>query len=133
VATLIENNMDAELIYDSERLELKTTDHENYNKAVKEFRLHDALGEIWKIVAKANQYIDEQKPWVQVKKDPEEFLETMTTMVASIHNITWLLQPFMPETAQKIADTFGDDLLNKEIPENYHFKIKKGGVLFPRL
>lgn len=133
VATLIENNMDGELIYDGEKLELQATDHENYDKAVNDFRLHDALGEIWKVIAKANQYIDEQKPWVQVKKGPKEFLETMTNLIYMIHNITWTLQPFMPETAHKIAGVFGDDLLNKEIPEGYKFRIKKGEPLFPRL
>ena len=39
----------------------------------------------------------------------------------------------MPETADKIAKIFGDDLSNKEIPENYKFIVKKGEGLFPRL
>ena len=133
VATLIETSMDGELIYDNSNNELGIMNYENYDKAIKEFRLHDALGEVWKTVAKANQYIDEQKPWVQVKENPKEFLETMTSLTAMIHDIAWLLQPFMPETAQKIAQIFGDDLLNKEVPDNYHFVVKRGEPLFPRI
>ena len=44
-----------------------------------------------------------------------------------------LLQLFLPETAKKIADVFGDDLNSKEVPENYKFIVKKGEPLFPRL
>lgn len=133
VATLIENNMDGELIYDNKNLELKVPDQQNYNKAIKEFRLHDALGEVWKIVAKANQYIGEQKPWLQAKENPKEFLETMTSLVAMIHNVAWLLQPFLPDTVEKIAQIFGDDLLNKEILDKRHFVIQKIKPLFPRI
>lgn len=133
VATLIENNMDGELTYDSKKLEFKVLEQQNYDEAIWEFRLHDALGEVWKIVAQANQYIDEQKPWVQVRENPKEFLETLTSLVAMIHNIAWSLQPFLPETSNKIAQIFGDDLSEKEIPDSYHLVVKKGEPLFPRI
>src|SRR3989344_1673016 len=67
VATLIESNLGGELIYK------KITDYglriTNYDKAIEEFRLHDALGEIWKVVGDANQYVDERKPWAEVKEN----------------------------------------------------------------
>ena len=132
VAALIENNMDEELVFDDKNIEQKAVSFEDYDKAIREFRLHDALGEVWKIISKANQYIDEQKPWVQAKENPKEFLETMTSLIAMVHQASWLLQPFMPETAQKISEVFGDNLSNKKIPKGFHFKIKKGEPLFPR-
>ena len=131
MATLIDNNLDGELIY--KKVEGRKWKVENYDKWIEDFRLHDALGEVWKLIAEANQYIDERKPWVEVKENPDKFLETMTVIVGMIHNIIWYLQPFMPETAQKIAKVFGDDLTNKEIPENYKFLVKKGESLFPRI
>ena len=131
VATLVENNLGGELIY------RRITNYElrimNYEKAIQEFRLHDALGEVWKVIVEANKYVDGRKPWVEAQESPERFLETMTVLVGLIHHIAWLLQPFLPETAQKIAEVFGDDLLSKGIPENYKFIIKKGAGLFPRL
>ena len=136
VATLIENNLDGELIYSkdkSDKHEGNNMNSESYDNAIKEFRLHDALGQIWKLVTEANQYIDERKPWIEVKDNPENFLKTMTTLVGMIHRVAWLLQPFLPETAQKIAQVFGDDLSNKEIPENHKFLVKKSAGLFPRL
>jgi methionyl-tRNA synthetase len=131
VATLIENNLNGELIYKKiTNYELRIT---NYEIAIEEFRLHDALGEIWKIIADANKYIDERKPWLESKESPERFLETMTNLVYLIHSIAVLLQPFLPETSDKIAQIFGGDLSNREIPDKYHFVVKKGEPLFPRI
>lgn len=132
VATLVEKNMGSELIYDIKNLELKISEHQNYDKAIQEFRLHDALGEMWKIVAKANQYIDEQKPWLQAKENPKEFLETMTSLVAMIHRISWQLKPFMPETSAKIIEIFGGED-KKELSEGHHLVVKRGKPLFPRI
>ena len=90
------------------------------------------LGEIWKLVAEANQYVDERKPWVEAKENPEGFLETMTGLVYTIHHISWLLQPFMPGTSERIFEITGDNG-SKEIQENHKFVVKKGEPLFPRL
>ena len=139
VATLIENNMvGSELEYKSEKLSsARGIDvfgfNKNFDRAIENFELHKALELIWSVIAKANQYVDERKPWVEAKENPDGFLETMTTLVLMIHHIAWFLQPFLPETANKIAKIFGDDLSNKEITENYKFIVKKGEGLFPRL
>ena len=138
VATLIENNLNGELIYKSEKLSsVRGIDifgfDKNFKQYLNDFELHKAAELIWSVIAKANQYVDKRKPWVETKENPDGFLETMTTLVLMTHYTSWFLQPFMPETAQKIAKIFGDDLSNKEIPENYKFIVKKSGGLFPRL
>ena len=138
VATLIENGLDGELIYKSGKLSsVRGIDilgfGKSFEQALDGFELHKAIELIWSIIAKANQYVDERKPWVEAKENPEGFLETMTTLVSMIHYIAWHLQPFMPETAEKITKIFGDDLSNKEIPENYKFIINKSEALFPRI
>ena len=133
VVTMIDGNLDGELIHQSEKRKVKSAKLENYHKAIEDFRLHDALGEVWKLVTEANQYIDERKPWIEAKENPTRFLETMTTLTTMIHYAAYLLQLFLPETAKKIADVFGDDLNSKEVPENYKFIVKKGEPLFPRL
>ena len=133
VAALIESKMDGELIYNKANSKGLIANGGNYEKAISEFRLHDALGEIWKRIADANKYINDRKPWIEVEESPERFLETMTMLMSAIHHITWLLQPFLPETSDKIAQIFGDDLSNKEVPDKYHFLVKKGQPLFPRI
>ncbi|KKR02685.1 MAG: Methionine-tRNA ligase [Candidatus Yanofskybacteria bacterium GW2011_GWA1_39_13] len=139
VATLAEDGLDGELIFKKEDfvtggLLAEVIDNDiPFENNINDFRLHDALGDIWRKVSMSNVFIAERKPWKEVKENPTEFLKTMVTIVAMIHHISWRLQPFMPETADKIAKIFGDDLSNKEIPENYKFIVKKGEGLFPRL
>ncbi|OGN03582.1 MAG: methionine--tRNA ligase [Candidatus Yanofskybacteria bacterium RIFCSPHIGHO2_01_FULL_42_12] len=131
VATLIENNMDGELIYDSAKRKAQSVKLEGYEKAIEEFRLHDALGEIWKTVADANKYVDERKPWLEAKESPERFLETIIVLVSAIHDVAWLLQPFLPETSEKIFNIF-DAPQSETIPEGHSFHVKKGKALFPK-
>ncbi len=135
VATLVETDLDGELIYKKENLfsGIPEFSKEEFGKHIESFKLHDALGYIWKCIGDANVLVNDRKPWKEVKENPEEFLKTMTTLVKMIHEISWMLLPFVPETAQKISEVFGDGLSIKEITESYRFLVKKGGVLFPRL
>lgn len=144
VATLIENNLGGELIYDEEILTSERkeavdfwfTTIVGYEKHIQGFELHRAVESIWAIVAHANRFVDEQKPWAQAKENPKEFIKTMTTLVVVIHHIARMLQPFMPKTAEKIFEIFGvqeDDRKRKDILDKTHFRIKKGEPLFPRL
>ncbi len=135
VATPIETGLDGELVYKKENLlsGVPEFSKEEFGKHIESFKLHDALGYIWKCIGDANVLVNDRKPWKEVKENPKEFLKTITTLVKMIHEIVWMLQPFMPETSQKIAAKFGSDLLNKKVPENYKFIVKKGGGLFPRM
>ncbi|MEX2090671.1 MAG: methionine--tRNA ligase [Candidatus Paceibacterota bacterium] len=132
VATLIDDKMDGELIYENEKCKVKSVERKNYINAVEEFRLHDALGEIWKLIAEANKYIDDRKPWVEAKENPDGFLETMTGLVYLIHHISWMLQPFLPQTSERIFGIFGDEK-SHSISDGYKFLVKRGEPLFPRL
>ena len=50
----------------------------------------------------ANKYYDEKKPWVQYKENINEFNNTIYTCTIIIANISNLIEPFMPLTAEKI-------------------------------
>ena len=132
VATLVDDKLDGELMYESEKCKVKSVNLESYEKAIEDFRLHDALGEIWKLIAEANRYIDERRPWVEAKENPDGFLQTMTGLVYMIHHISWMLMPFMPETSKKIFGIFSDDTTYL-LPEGHKFIIKRKEALFPRL
>lgn len=146
VATLIENNLDGKLIYDDKLIEAGVSQKikdlsEKYKNQIEIFRLHEAIGSIWELIGFANQYIDDKKPWAAIKHNEGEFLMIMTNLMLMLHNIAYLLSPFLPETANKIVEIFGNDL-KQEIPGGYEFLIKKppsaeasggkGGGLFPR-
>lgn len=63
-----------------------------------------ALTEIWKAVSKTNKYIDETMPWALAKDEARKarLAQVMHNLVESIRVVSILLQPFMPETPEKI-------------------------------
>ena len=94
---------------------------ENLQKFIEEFRLHDALENIWENVRWANQFIDQAKLWELPKKNPALFEDVISSLVALLKQVSLELAPFLPETATKI-----DKILNTD-------SIKKAEVLFPKL
>ena len=92
-----------------------------------EFKIADALGEIFSFLRRCNKYIDETAPWVLAKDESKKdrLSTVLYNLSESIVIAASLLQPFMPETAQKIATQFNTslrpyDALDKFglIPEN---------------
>lgn len=67
-----------------------------------EFKVADALTEIWTQVSLANKEIDEKKPWELVKTDPEAFGVVMRNLLSRLRYIAYGLRPFLPSTAEKI-------------------------------
>lgn len=89
--------------------ELKPAEHDiaNYEAAIASCRFDRALDDVWDQVRGLNQYIDEEKPWVIAKSDDTEHLkEVLAYQVSSLLNIASLLEPFLPETAEKIQAVF---------------------------
>lgn len=137
ILTLIDSKLDGELIYKEELIGKEVKDKikekfEAYKTGIENFSLHEAVADIWELIGFADKYMDDRKPWAAIKHDEKEFLEIMTNLTAVIYNVAWMLLPFMPETADKILESFGADK-NAGTLENYKFRIKKGGVLFPQL
>jgi methionyl-tRNA synthetase len=61
-----------------------------------------ALDYIWKIIRDDNKYIDENKPWELVKTNQDKFQEVIEKLLKDLGIISGLLNPFMPETSEKI-------------------------------
>ena len=86
----------------------------NTPKAVDEkmdgLRVADAITEIFNLFKRCNKYIDETTPWVLAKDDKnKDRLETVLyNLQESIKAGARLLEPFMPETSQKILEQIGD-------------------------
>lgn len=137
IITLIDNNLNGELIYKYDLVEkevIKKTEEifKEYVKNIDNFLLHEAAGNIWELVGFGNKYIDEKAPWKTVKDNEAKFLETMNNSLYILYNIAWMLVPFLPETANKIFESIGADREAKSL-DNYKFRIRKGEGLFPRL
>lgn len=135
--TLIDNNLDGELIYKPALIEKEVKNKiddlfKEYIKNLNNFLLHEALGRTWDLIGYANKYLDEKSPWKAIKYDEGEFLAIMNNAVFILYNIAWMLVPFLPETADKIFTTLGANRDAKTL-ENYKFRVKKTGALFPRI
>jgi methionyl-tRNA synthetase len=77
--------------------------------ALKENYLQEALEFIWKIVTRANQYVDQTAPF-KLAKDPaqaQRLDEVLYNLAEACRVLAVLLWPFLPETATKIYAQLG--------------------------
>ncbi len=113
---------------------------ENVVNKMKTWHIADSLDEIWKIVDRANKYIDETTPWVLAKsEDTKPRLATVLYNLAeAIRVIAGLLESFMPETAGKIAEMLNTNAISFENIKEHNVlkagtKVKEAQVLFARI
>ncbi len=81
-------------------------------------------------IDKCNEYVQNKKPWET--KDKKVLYE----LSDSIKKIAILLSPFIPDTCEKISESFGGfELTFKEFekPLNEETEIKKGEILFKKI
>lgn len=80
-------------------------------KSIDEFKIKNALENIWSSIKLANKYIDLSTPWVLAKDiDKKDKLDAcLYNLAASIRVYAILLQAFIPQTSEKILDAFGID------------------------
>ncbi|MCI8940828.1 MAG: methionine--tRNA ligase [Dorea sp.] len=79
-------------------------------KKMDELRVADAITEIFALFKRCNKYIDETMPWVLAKDEAaKDRLETVLyNLIQSIRSGAKQLEPFMPETSEKILAQLGD-------------------------
>ena len=90
---------------DEELKKTATTAYDKVAAKMEELRVADALTEIFALFKRCNKYIDETEPWVLAKEEEKKdrLATVLYNLVESILIGTSLLEPFMPETASKIA------------------------------
>jgi len=90
-------------------------------KAMDDYKISDALGEIFALLRRCNKYIDETAPWVLAKDESKK--DRLSTVLYNLSECiiisASLLQPFMPETAQKIAKQLGTSLRSYDTLETF--------------
>lgn len=96
---------------------------------MEQLRVADALDEIWKLVNRANKYIDETTPWTLAKDETQkERLGTvMYCLIEAIRFIASLISSFMPDTAKAIAEQTKAEELSWESVQQ--FGLTKAGTL----
>ena len=71
---------------------------------ISEQAFHMALEAIWRVVAEANRYVDEQAPWVLRRSDPMRMKTVLYTLAETLRHLAILVQPFVPGAAAKLLD-----------------------------
>ncbi|MBQ6380410.1 MAG: methionine--tRNA ligase [Clostridia bacterium] len=91
------------------------------------FKIADAAEAVMNLAKRSNKYIDETMPWALAKDESQkERLGTVLyNLLESIRFIGILLQPFMPETGEKIFAQIGTDI--KDYDSLEHFGAVKAG------
>jgi methionyl-tRNA synthetase len=63
---------------------------------------HLTLETIWRVVAAANRYVDEQAPWALRRSDPARMRTVLYTLAETLRHLAILTQPFVPDAAAKL-------------------------------
>jgi len=72
------------------------------NNHIELLQFKEALEEIWKIVHLANEFVENEKPWVLAKKDKKQLEYVLVNLTRAINGIVFALEPFLPDVASKI-------------------------------
>ncbi len=113
----------------------------NVTKHMDELNVPVALSEIFKVIQRANKYIDETAPWTLAKDEANNprLATVLYNLAESIRFSAVMLQAFLPNTPSKIATQLGfsKELLSFDSVETFgqlkEFTAKKGDVIFPRI
>ncbi len=114
-----------------------------YEEQMEKYAFQNGLSEIFKVIDRANKYIDENAPWV-LAKDMEangpRLARVMYNLLEALRVSAVLLTPFIPDTAAKILDQIGAaaDLRSWDSVGAYgalphDVTVVRGENLFPRV
>jgi len=105
--------------------------------------LSNALSSIWRLVGRANKYVDETAPW-GLAKDPDKkdrLATVMYNLAESLRFITVMISPFMPMLPARVWAQLGiEDRPELQTWESLTWGklpagtiVKRGPALFPRI
>ena len=102
----------------------------------------NALASIWKLISRANKYIDETAPWALAKDESKkaDLGTVLYNLMECIRISTILLTPFMPLVPGKVAEQTGQTLEGRTWADGCTWgnvetgvKVCKKEAIFPRI
>lgn len=127
---------------DDELINMATSLREKIAEFMDETQLNNALAEIFKVISRANKYIDETTPWILGKDESKKarLASVLYNLLEAIRISTTLLSCFMPTTMPKVWEQIGADkeLITYENAGKFNVlpldvTVHKGPALFPRI
>ena len=128
---------------DGELVELISGLRARYEAQMEQYAFQNALAEVFKVIGRANKYIDENAPWV-LAKDMEangpRLARVMYNLLEVLRVSGVLLTPFMPASAQEVLNQIGacEDCRTWDSAGVYGAlekgaAVRRGDNLFPRV
>ena len=125
---------------DAELIAMASGLRERYETEMERYQFQNALAEIFKVISRANKYIDENAPWVLAKDEANKprLARVMYNLLETVRICGALLEPVMPATTEKImarigADQYGWDSLATFGVLPAGTAVTAGEALFPRI
>ncbi len=79
-----------------------------YRGAMDAHLLHEGAEHAWRLVDRANGFVEERAPWTLAKQEKtDELGETLSALARSVARITLMSSPFMPEKTQAVWQALG--------------------------
>ncbi len=125
---------------DNELIDMAKALRGKYEEVMEKFQFQDALEEIFKVIDRANKYIDENAPWALAKDETKKdrLATVLYNLLETVRICAILLTPFMPESAEKILNNINADKRDWDSAAvwgslNENVTVTKGENLFPRV
>lgn len=127
---------------DDELKELARTSRDKYEQQMDKLQLHLALEEVFKLIQRANKYIDETAPWQLAKDESKKarLASVLYNLLECLRISLIMLKPFIPESCDKAFAQIGacekcsswdSAAVFGALPADV--TVRKGETLFPRL
>ena len=127
---------------DDELLALIRSVRDAYAAHMDAFHPHFALEDVFKLIQRANKYIDETAPWVLAKDEAKKarLASVMYNLLEALRVALTLLMPFIPESCEKAFSQIGASADDRAWDKAAQYgvlpacvTVHKGETLFPRL
>ena len=125
---------------DAELVAMTSSLRGKYEAEMEKYAFQNALAEVFKVISRANKYIDENAPWVLAKSEENKprLARVLYNLLETVRICGGLLTPFMPDTAAEIARRLGGarmdwDSLGAFGVLDPQVAVVAGPALFPRI
>ncbi len=130
----------ADVEKDAELIAMVSSLRDKYEEQMEKYAFQNALAEVFKVISRANKYIDENAPWVLAKTEDSKprLAKVLYNLLETIRVCGGLLKPFMPDTAAEIARRLGDARMDWDSLTGFgvlpaDVATVAGPALFPRI
>ena len=127
---------------DDELIALIRSTKAAYSAQMDEFQLHLALEEVFKLIQRANKYIDETSPWVLARDEAKKprLASVMYNLLEALRVSLTMLTPFIPASCEKAFAQIGAEKEHTTWDKAGEYgvlpaevSVHKGETLFPRI